>query len=220
MALTRLQHSVKSTQQCTCMCVVVCGSQPEAEQGAVRLIDGVGSPCDPLYTGILEVFNEGRWGAVCTFGQSDAIVADVVCRQLGFPFGNPVDGDFAFDDDGTNEPETFDESEIVSDTVWLFGATCRGPEDNLSDCLGDYYDGFSDGTSTRPCTRRLHIACRQFAVDDALEETSGTAGAPCSPYFYTCISTSICRWYACTSVCRWWRSWSHPGDLGLLTGEP
>ena len=146
----------------------------------MRLIDGVGSPCDPLYTGILEIFNEGRWGAVCTNGGRDAITADVVCRQLGFPFGNPVDGDFARRDDDGTDPDTLDESEVMSDPVWLFGVSCRGPEENLSDCLGDY-DNFSDGTSDGPCRRRLHVACRQFAVDAALEESSETAGAKCTP---------------------------------------
>ena len=160
----------------------------------MRLIDGVGSPCDPLYTGILEVFNDGRWGAVCSNGGRDAITADVVCRQLGFPFGNPVNGDFVRLGDGDGDPSPTEESDVGSDTVWLFGVTCRGPEQNLSDCLGDY-DYFSDGESDTTCSRRrLHVACRQFAVGAALEEASETAGVVCTcPELLNTAPSSSCN---------------------------
>jgi len=38
--------------------------------------------CDQVHCGAVEVFNRGRWGAVCGTQQ-----ADIACRQLGFPFG-------------------------------------------------------------------------------------------------------------------------------------
>lgn len=63
-----------------------------AEEGDVRLVseENVGGAT----TGVLQVFCDGAWGAVCNanFGNSDAVVA---CRQLGFAAGAPVTHAFA-----------------------------------------------------------------------------------------------------------------------------
>ena len=147
-----------------------CNSEPQEEQGALRLIDGVGSACDPLYSGVVEIFNAGRWGAVCRNGRVDAITADVVCRQLGFAQGTPVNG-------GEPEVDNFaEESEVPSDTTWLAGVRCRGHEATLTDCLGNDDGGFLDGSGGNICSRRLHVACRQFAVEEALEQPAPAAG--------------------------------------------
>ena len=63
----------------------------------MRLVGGFGTLCDPLHSGFAEVFHDGEWGAICLepFSRStnppeDRLVADVVCRQLGFPHGSLV----------------------------------------------------------------------------------------------------------------------------------
>lgn len=66
------------------------------DQGAVRLRGGFGTLCDPVHTGFVEVLNDSEWGSICTDradedSDADRLVADVVCRQLGFPHGTRVD---------------------------------------------------------------------------------------------------------------------------------
>ena len=63
----------------------------------MRLVGGFGTLCDPLHSGFTEVFHDGEWGAIClepfsgsTNPPEDRLVADVVCRQLGFPHGTLV----------------------------------------------------------------------------------------------------------------------------------
>lgn len=114
-------------------------SEAQEEQGALRLTDGVGSPFKPLYSGIVEIFKAGRWVAVCRNRGDDAITADVVCRRLGFPQGTPVNGRVA--DADYDMPE---ESEAPSDTTWLAGMSCRGPEVTLTDCLNNNDNSFLD----------------------------------------------------------------------------
>eukprot|EP00892_Ulva_mutabilis_P008495 jgi/Ulvmu1/6017/UM260_0001.1 len=101
-----------------------CPSPPPTE-GALRLRGGFRLPCDPIYTGSVEIFHLNEWGAICDrfrgFG-----VADVVCRQLGFPHGdnvnpstNPPDpepGQF-----GSGAPT--EEAEEPQERFWLSGAS-------------------------------------------------------------------------------------------------
>eukprot|EP00892_Ulva_mutabilis_P012491 jgi/Ulvmu1/9614/UM054_0044.1 len=130
-----------------------CDRAPRQEQGAVRLVRGEGTPCDVLHSGVIEIFNEGDWGTVC---ETNALGADVVCRQLGFPHGTLVT-----DDPRASNPNARDR--------WLVETTCRGPETALVDCdLGPA--GFHGGR--QPCGQResgQRVACRQFAVEAALE---------------------------------------------------
>ena len=62
----------------------------------MRLRGGFGTPCDPLHSGFVEIFHDGEWGRVCLeafdYNQEpdDRLVADVACRQLGFPHGTLV----------------------------------------------------------------------------------------------------------------------------------
>ena len=157
-----------------------CGQAPTEEEGSVRLVGGFGTLCDPLHTGIVEVFHFGEWGALC-FGsfEDEQLVADVVCRQLGFPHGTPVDPREVQPESSDYEfllPDTPDESERPQERFWLSSATCRGPEERLVDC--DLGRGFRTGN--RGCTgtgvTRFQAACRQFAVSAALEDVT-TPGA-------------------------------------------
>ena len=148
----------------------------------MRLVGGFGTLCDPLHTGVVEVFHFGEWGALC-FGSSDddQLVADVVCRQLGFPHGTPVDpreaqtevSEYSFYGGLYDTP---DESEGPQERFWLSAASCRGSEERLVDC--DIRPGFR--TANEGCTgtsvTRFQAACRQFAVSEALEDVT-TPGA-------------------------------------------
>lgn len=146
------------------------------EQGDVRLRGGFGTPCDPLHTGFVEVFNAGEWGAICSaLDLPSILVADVVCRQLGFPHGtvvDPINPRPRFTDDYV----IVEEADEPQDRFWLGNVVCSGPEARLLDCgLGS---GFltEDACSSSPV--RLTVACRKFAVPEALEAvTTPGAGA-------------------------------------------
>ena len=167
-------------------------------QGSVRLRGGFGTPCDPVHTGFIEVFNEGQWGAICQGGgpnTADFLVGDVVCRQLGFPHGtvvdpstNPVDGerltrgDYSYYYNGYGG--ITDEAEEPQERFWLDEVICSGTEERLVDCgLGEGFrdripkcEFFSESPDFKPV--RLSVACRTFAVKEALEDvTTPGAGA-------------------------------------------
>ena len=137
----------------------------------MRLVGGTGTLCDPLFTGTVEIFNAGAWGAVC---QLNSLGADVVCRQLGFPHGTVT---------------TDDVSAPIAPKAWLREAvSCRGPEAALLDCnLG--VSAFS--ADLQPCNAIApgqQVACRRFAVDDALE-ADVTPGAGALQMHGGCCST-------------------------------
>ena len=164
------------TREASAGCAVV--SDPV--EGSVRLRGGFGTQCDPVHTGFIEIFHLGEWGAVCQPIQredDDRLVADVVCRQLGYPHGTPVrplsnpadppdsdNGDYTYTE---NEPVT-EEAEEPLGRFWLSQAACRGTEDELLDC--DLGPGFRRGNAG--CTSfpvRVTVACRTFPVPAALE---------------------------------------------------
>lgn len=64
-----------------------CAEDPRSE-GALRLRGGIGSPCDALYSGAVEVYHRGSFAAFCGSSRSaslaDVFTARVVCGQLGF----------------------------------------------------------------------------------------------------------------------------------------
>ena len=162
----------------------------------MRLRQGFGTLCDPVHTGFVQVFHAGEWGALCgetrllENGQ-DNLVADVVCRQLGFPHGTRIDpiapgepapaGDYDYTYDYASYTFT-EEGGQPSGRVWVNRALCRGPEERLLDCeLGDNSRRFlPDGARCEGFNNfggsRVHIACRQFPVVEALEAVS-TPGA-------------------------------------------
>ena len=163
-----------------------CNVQDNSTEGSVRLRGGFGTPCDPLHSGFIEVLHNDEWGSICTQsiredrGENN-LVADVVCRQLGFPYGNRVD---------PLDSEGMEVAEQPLGRFWLSSVRCRGPEDRLTGCdlgqgfleddsLSDDslldYGGCSDGD------HRVTVACRQFPVVEALEavRTPG-AGVHCT----------------------------------------
>ena len=170
----------------------------------MRLVGGFGTLCDPLHSGIVEVYHFGEWGALCFDGRKDdRLVADVVCRQLGFPHGTPVDPTEAEEINDYDDyrffftalaPEAVEESQRPQERFWLSAATCRGPEERLVDC--DLGPGFR--TANRGCTAtgvtRFQAACRQFAVSAALEDVT-TPGAGTN-VLSRCMHASECLQHA------------------------
>eukprot|EP00892_Ulva_mutabilis_P005899 jgi/Ulvmu1/3681/UM017_0097.1 len=168
-----------------------CDRQDGTAEGSVRLRGGFGTPCDPIHSGFIEVLHFDEWGSICTdqFSENraeDNLVADVVCRQLGFPHGTRVDPLTArppppVDEDAAPSPySTYyysyfydytaaEEAEEPVDRYWLSSVMCNGPEARLIDCdLGRGFRNNNAGCRFRP--NRIHIACRQFPVVEALEE--------------------------------------------------
>ena len=151
--------------------------------GAVRLTGGSGTPCDPLYTGVVEVFRADveAWGAVCTeVDPEDRLAADVVCRQLGFPHGTAVAPAGIIPEGAAPSPGA---DEDLMESFAMRGAACRGVEERLDECrLGE---GLEGGCMNKPM--RLTVACRQFPVAEALESvvTPGAGAALCR-YHATC----------------------------------
>ena len=169
----------------------------------MRLRGGFGTLCDPVHSGFVEVLHFREWGSICTKQQSenrarDNLVADVVCRQLGFPHGTRVDPLTTQPPppspaDGEAPPPLFtpfydpiyydysdtvaEEAEEPVDRFWLSEVICGGPEGRLIDCnLGEGLRDSNASCGNRP--HRLHIACRQFPIAEALEAvTTPEAGA-------------------------------------------
>ena len=189
-----------------------CDRQEGTTEGAVRLRGGFGTLCDPVHSGFVEVLHLGEWGSICTDQEAedrseDHLVADVVCRQLGFPHGNrvdplaarpppraPADGEapipystlyFASYYEDRSIPE---EAEEPVDRFWLSDVTCSGPEGRLTDCdLGPGFRNNNTGCGTRP--HRIHVACRHFPVVEALEALSDPeAGAVPTMHTYKNLS--------------------------------
>jgi len=79
----------------------------------VRLVDGPTS-----WQGRVEIFHSGAWGTVCD-DRWDIEDAEVVCRQLGYSGGEPLE-DLEYGQ-GTGD-------------IFLDDVSCTGNESQLADC--------------------------------------------------------------------------------------
>ena len=177
------------SSQCHTLCCHADCPVPSPEQGSVRLRGGSGTPCDPVHTGFAEIFLNGAWGAICgeSGGRNDALVADVACRQLGFPHGTPVDptanprtGPGVYDLYSyyyIDYSLTGEESIEPSPGTWLDEFACQGTEESILDCPITF-SLRNDYSFTRGCdfSSRITVVCRTFAVPEALEAVT-TPGA-------------------------------------------
>ena len=165
----------------------------------MRLRGGFGSLCDPVNSGFIEVLHDGEWGSICTNARSESLIdlsfldsdfeADVVCRQLGFPHGTRVDpltarppspeAPSSPSSNNDDDVPPAEEAEEPVERFWLSDVTCSGLEGRLIDCdLGEGFRINNAGCSPNP--HRMHVACRQFPVEEALEAiTTPGAGASC-----------------------------------------
>lgn len=183
-----------------------CNITSPEEEGALRLRGGFGSRCDLMNTGFVEVFHNSEWGAIARFGTTTLVPDVVCRQlgflhgTALLPGGNPsmpvprrstnCDYDYDSYDDDCDYYNIFlsdyrrerrmiyiEEALPPVDVVWLDGSTtpeCFGPEERLVDC--DLGLGVTDGTSPRLNRGRLTVACRQFAVEAAMEAVT-TPGA-------------------------------------------
>ena len=169
----------------------------------MRLRGGFGSLCDPVHSGFIEVLHAGEWGSICTDESvenqgENRLVADVVCRQLGFPHGTRVDP-LTAQPPSTEAPSPFnadnrppaEEAEEPVERFWLRDVACSGPEGRLVDCnLGQGFRNNNAGCSSNP--HRIHAACRQFPVVEALEAiTTPGAGASQSTAWDRRVCTAV-----------------------------
>lgn len=93
--------------------------------GAVRLVplDGIApatATCDEVHLGAVELFRDGIWGRICIGQTGNApeeftLDAQVVCRQLGFPFGSVMDGEALFFDADYRSDDAASEAEAI---IW------------------------------------------------------------------------------------------------------
>lgn len=135
------------------------------------------------------MFNSGEWGGICDSSFiGKALLADVVCRQLDFRHGTVIDAQTVeIDQDEysygysyfVEEAQDGGFGSLDGERFWLNDVQCRGSEDRLTDC--DLGVGFLERDS-QICQAdglvRLHVACRQYDVPEALEAvTTPAAGA-------------------------------------------
>lgn len=149
--------------------------------GAVRLRGGTGTPCDGLHSGIVEVYRAdvATWGAICTAGTpDDRLVADVVCRQLGFQYGTPettlatAPGGSQMLPGGVMMEDRID----AGQPAFLSDVVCRGTEERIGECRDARAVAGGSGGLCMEKPGRLRVACRKFPVVEALE-SAVTPGA-------------------------------------------
>lgn len=172
-------------------------------EGDVRLVPlrdapSQSAPCDPVHSGLVQIFSAGVWSSICTdrFGRfggdrtSFDLDADVVCRQLGFPFGTVTDvtgaGDRRFTDLYDYDYSIGGDVSPPLDSVPVFATrvSCTGKEAALRECFfperealspyDDYFVGAAPGPVSvggLSCTRfegsRLGVVCHQFEIEGA-----------------------------------------------------
>ena len=111
-----------------------------------------------LEDGIVEVFLNGSWLAVC--GEEWGILeAKVICRQLGYL--------------GADSNQSTAPIANASHAVWSRGLQCAGNEDDLSNCYGSSNWRFTECGNSRAasvvCTLQskslgLHVSVKKWTI--------------------------------------------------------
>eukprot|EP00892_Ulva_mutabilis_P009777 jgi/Ulvmu1/7171/UM034_0079.1 len=120
------------------------------------------APCDAVHLGGVEVFNRGLWGRI-TVHDNDMLTAQVVCRQLGFPFWT-----LYVTENGDPSPEP----QGPRIRVWARDLTCKGSEARIDECAFPA-PGLSADTANPPQTfdrddlNHFGVVCRQFAMTES-----------------------------------------------------
>ena len=154
------------------VCVGCNVTRRSPRQGDVRLVPLQGtvsatSPCDAAHLGGVELFNRGRWGRLGVH-RNDFLTAQVVCRQLGFPF-------WSLYATGSGDP-TPARPGTPRALVWASRVTCTGRESRLTDC--EFPAGVLGSASVpdpatvgarfdRRDTSHFGVICRRFEITGA-----------------------------------------------------
>ena len=170
-------------------------------QGDVRLIalDDIlpTQPCDAVHFGGVEIFNNGQWGRICSdrSGRSNrdfTIDANVVCKQLGFPFGTLYDAAEVLDSIGEPAGTDYIDVSAPGELVWATDVLCTGKEERLDECffpedfedarLGDYAPEV-EGIRRASCRRQdgsvLGVVCRRFEIEGVQRQHLRVVGTRC-----------------------------------------
>jgi len=136
--------------------------------------------CDEVHFGGVEIFNRGRWGAVCIAAGDAAqftLDAEVACRQLGYRFGRMYDvletiGGY-YDYSPFGQYDT-----LPSEFAWASEVVCTGPEARLQDCLfpessNDTLSGLPTTGVLDSCFQILGVVCSRFDLVGAASLTAG-----------------------------------------------
>eukprot|EP00892_Ulva_mutabilis_P004525 jgi/Ulvmu1/2444/UM135_0004.1 len=166
----------------------------EPTDGDVRLVPLNGTAvatgaCDEVHFGGVELFLQGRWGRICPgrFGgdpEEFTLDAQVICKQLGFPFGTVMD------EEEVSAAYDYDYSERDRSTVltWATEVMCTGKEERLLDCMfpenfgidysRDYsYDYFYN--ENWPAPAHAAPAPAPISMESAPAPSNGLPGAGC-----------------------------------------
>eukprot|EP00892_Ulva_mutabilis_P005580 jgi/Ulvmu1/3394/UM016_0010.1 len=162
----------------------------EPAQGDVRLVETTGitsgtQPCDAVHFGAVEIFNAGQWGRICSgrfSGFPDfTIDANVVCRQLGFPFGSLYDLEDVRNSTGEIVGADYEDYSAPAELVWATDVLCTGKEERLDECFfpedfgnrraSDYGPQVEAGIQRAACRRKdgnqLGVVCRKFEITES-----------------------------------------------------
>ena len=161
----------------------------------MRLVDCFGTPCDPVYTGMVEVFHRGSWTTFCRRPRGTH-AAPAICRQLGFAYGNEAHQDaFASEGFEPRRPRLSD----VDHELWLRDAACLGTESNVTECRLAFRSRARSQERCRLREPRFEVTCRQFPVRQAQEGLT-TAGAGASARTRNSRSCSMITTAPCVSA--------------------
>lgn len=78
-------------------------------------------------SGILEVFHEGRWGAVCFSNINSNYAASLACNHLGYSNGVHVQSPAFEENTGCGQ-------RVFGSGIWMDNVTCFGNKTNLLNC--------------------------------------------------------------------------------------
>lgn len=131
---------------------------------ALSGVDVQTQPCDEVHMGAVEFFNDGRWGQICgPSGQrqgASTVDANVVCRQLGFPFGSLMDPD--------ESRFVAIEKPNANPVTWATEVICTGLEERIADCFFPEAFGASGGSVSNGLPPAVAGECRDFGTLTAL----------------------------------------------------
>lgn len=156
-------------------------------QGDVRLVPLTSitsdtAPCDVVHFGSVEIFNDGRWGRICGGDNEDfTLGAQVVCRQLGFPFGSLYDATEVYDSNGNTIGTDYEDYSEPGEIVFATEVVCTGKEARLDECFFPEAFGAAPRVSREEdqaveagirqgrCARNdgsaRGVVCRQFEIE-------------------------------------------------------